>query len=410
MVNLLANAAHADGNRIEVWIRSFIPSVTSAEWPLTGPIIRAGKKSALRTMGVCYGTDDRSFSVKETDTSRVETRFQIFWQFKGNDVEFRIHRDGDQGTRAAATSLIDCKTGKVRQSKKSTLEINSMTMVQEGTSLRLEGKVAARNELFRVPFDVSAAPLRLPFDASGGPVGGKRLDFLKAPPIDYEWSIVLDLKKGTLNPTFAHDTFPAYEFYVRVANGPWRAIWRENYGSAGTLGLFSQVPGLPKNMFWRGHLASPIKVSPRSDVHDQLKNVDLTGKPRRETMERAEKRVKATLERRPQIRDFLVRFVMSGGLKTIKDVRREGWNVFRVPDGEVLVPEGDVLLCKPSTNCAPLFRALLCKSQLYAEAMSSGKKCGQLCRAEGYEPHQMFKWNGSCDSPIRTRCLCLLRG
>jgi len=382
-----AEAEGVSGNRIEVWIRSFIPSVSSQDHSplkLKGSWIKAGNKSVLRMLGKCYGGDDRMFSVREIDTSRVETRFQVFWEFEGKEAKFHIHRHPNYGTRVSATKQVDCNTGAVVKSRNSTLVESSFIATQQGNTLKLDGKIGARNELFELPFDLSG------------------LDILKAPAINYHWEVALDVDKGILSLQFSHDTFLNYEFYLREGNGPWKAIWRQEYGTMGLVGLFRNFPGVAESLLWKEHIEhiQPVVVSKREDENGVPVSTPKTiGMPSKDTVERMQTQMDEARRRNPRMSNFILHFFTSGGLKEATRVVEKGWKT--VKSWGATVPYD-----KPNAESAYTVRSSQYCSVLLMEAKELWLECGRRCRANGGKPQWTFKWDGKCGSPLHTRCSC----
>ena len=371
VTSFLVGASPSSAGSIELWVRSFI-----------------SQPEPLRMLNTCFGTDNRPFSAEEDSTSRVETRLQVFWENTGENVDFHIHRSGDKGTRSALVRQLNCRSGEVLRSAQSTLLRNSMTITQEGNTLRLKGSISAQNDLFRLPFD---------FDTRFG----KRQSILTAPPIDYEWSLIVNLDNQTYEVSFAHDTFPSYELYVRVGHGPWRAIWRENPGTLGPLGLFSQIPGT-----WKRHSKKVVRLGWKSDSGSKLGDVKVSGKPGSQVMERAEARVRKAHQPQSKISNFLVRFVMGGGSDMIRNLRKDGWFEFKPAD----IPADPQAFSVGQLACHRLggHQAQKLFDILFGQYQECIKICGDHTPDFQVERRSL---NGNCNNvQIQTECTCYIKG
>ncbi|MEM7061115.1 MAG: DUF3238 domain-containing protein [Pseudomonadota bacterium] len=206
--------SNAFEKQVHIIFRSFIkPGASSNPNEMTKTsadtyVIRAPEIAPLLAAypsltGTCFSTDDRDFSKQPTASARTTVEFVIEISSRKINV---APPNGRAMMRTGVTRNVDCKTGQDKQPpRKASIDNFSIGDV--------------RNDGFVSTFFVKAAAFD-PFYDLPPP--------LRAPDVDFSFSVRYDALRRELEIKGSTDNFPAFEGYYSIDGSEWEPILKRD--------------------------------------------------------------------------------------------------------------------------------------------------------------------------------------
>lgn len=235
-----AKAVAADHD-IHFWVKAFIPKahpslpdyVTKTEAgtyvipapqipvfsqgaggiPAWSPEVLQYYKSALEK--TCFETDNRGFDIDPTVSARITLEYVI--QVRGRNISV-VPFPGRSLARVGETKNVDCKTGKL------------LSASQTAPSSDITVGNVKTNGFFKVFFvDASASNPFFNFASLGLP------SLALSPKIDFSFTTTFDPIKSKIEVKGSTGTFPSFEAYASIDNGPVQPLMQRDPAEGATV-------------------------------------------------------------------------------------------------------------------------------------------------------------------------------